>query len=45
MPNLLDDKTTTTKVQKTCYDEICDELCNVFLEPAMPLNRQIEYEI
>ena len=44
MPNLPDDKTTTT-VEKSHYDKICDEFFDVFIEPAMLPNRQIEHEI
>ena len=42
--NLPDAKTTTT-VEKSCYDEICDKFPNVFLEPAMLPNCPIEHKI
>ena len=44
MPNLPDAKTTTT-VEKSRYDEICDEFPDVFTEPAMLPNQTIEHEI
>ena len=44
MPNLPDTK-TTTKVEKSRYDEICDEFPVVFQEPVMPPNWLIKHEI
>ena len=44
MPNLPDDKTTTT-VEKLCYNETCDNFLDLFTEASMQLNQKIEHKI
>ena len=44
VPNLPDAKTTTT-VEKSRYDEICDKFPDMSQEPVMPPNQPMEYKI